>query len=174
MVEESQKHYLMVDTHERKDMETNQGNMLTWSMQIEEESILGDSPMMVQPLQMLPWSTTEYKQELGEGHRDAERMMDEWMEENEATQEDNNRESDKEEAIQSKQWSVPKKKARKVARPCKPTRQSSRIPKDGITVSEKAERRVEALNNTIGNSFALFNLVDNKYLESLAVDPMLV
>jgi hypothetical protein len=37
-------------------------------------------------------------------------------------------------------------------------------------ISEKASKRAMELNNISGNSFALFNAVDNKYLQDLAMD----
>jgi hypothetical protein len=51
-----------------------------------------------------------------------------------------------------------------------PTRQSTRIIKDDTSISEKAAKRVEELNNISGNPFALFNYVDNKYMYNLAID----
>lgn len=172
VVEENQGKYITMGTMAQDDgtMGIKENALLTWPMEIEGESILRDSPLMVQPLKMMPWNAVDYTQELEEGWKDAEYKMDDWMEEIETNQEEINKESDKEENHQIKQWSVPKRKARKAAKPCQPTRQSSRVPKDGLTISEKAERRMEALNNISGNSFALFNLVDNKYLEELAVD----
>jgi hypothetical protein len=72
------------------------------------------------------------------------------------------------------QWSQPKRKQivmkKKVRVSAQPTRQSSRIIKDGVSISEKATKRAMELNNILGNSFALFNLVDNKYLQDLAAD----
>jgi hypothetical protein len=63
------------------------------------------------------------------------------------------------------QWSQPRKR-KAISKKwsvvhMKPTRQSVRLVKDGITISEKVARRVEELNNISGNSFALFHLVNH-------------
>jgi hypothetical protein len=72
------------------------------------------------------------------------------------------------------EWSIPKPKRvvmkRKTKVPPQPTRQSARIAKDDIPISEKAAKRVEGLNNLASNSFSLLSSVDSSYLKDLVVD----
>jgi hypothetical protein len=78
------------------------------------------------------------------------------------------------EKVQMEEWSNPRpKKAilnRKTRVPSQPTRQSARIAKDGIPISEKADKRVEGLNNLACTSFSLLSSVDSSYLVEWTVD----